>query len=127
MTWPCAFFRVSLPRGLYSSSEQPLATRLTASRIIVLTNLIALPFMPVTPGSFLLERHCTPACQEVQRKDYRITLSGCFVGKKRRWTALTAGRAVGTPDTNRTCDLPLRRGLLYPLSYRGVAGILLPA
>jgi hypothetical protein len=28
--------------------------------------------------------------------------------------------AVGTPDTNRTCDLPLRRGLLYPLSYRGV-------
>src|SRR3954468_23308200 len=25
----------------------------------------------------------------------------------------------GTPDTNRTCDLPLRRGLLYPLSYRG--------
>ena len=30
----------------------------------------------------------------------------------------------GTPDTNRTCDLPLRRGLLYPLSYRGVAAIL---
>lgn len=29
--------------------------------------------------------------------------------------------AVGTPDTNRTCDLPLRRGLLYPLSYRGAA------
>ncbi len=28
--------------------------------------------------------------------------------------------AFGTPDTNRTCDLPLRRGLLYPLSYRGV-------
>ena len=26
----------------------------------------------------------------------------------------------GTPDTNRTCDLSLRRGLLYPLSYRGV-------
>src|SRR6185503_3613705 len=26
---------------------------------------------------------------------------------------------TGTPDTNRTCDLPLRRGLLYPLSYRG--------
>ena len=26
---------------------------------------------------------------------------------------------VGTPDTNRTCDLSLRRGLLYPLSYRG--------
>ena len=26
---------------------------------------------------------------------------------------------LGAPDTNRTCDLPLRRGLLYPLSYRG--------
>ena len=25
----------------------------------------------------------------------------------------------GTPKTNRTSDLPLRRGLLYPLSYRG--------
>ena len=25
----------------------------------------------------------------------------------------------GTPETNRTSDLPLRRGLLYPLSYRG--------
>ena len=28
----------------------------------------------------------------------------------------------GAPDTNRTCDLSLRRGLLYPLSYRGVIG-----
>jgi MFS family permease len=27
----------------------------------------------------------------------------------------------GAPNTNRTCDLPLRRGLLYPLSYRGAA------
>ena len=26
---------------------------------------------------------------------------------------------IGAPNTNRTCDLPLRRGLLYPLSYRG--------
>ena len=31
---------------------------------------------------------------------------------------------LGAPNTNRTCDLPLRRGLLYPLSYRGDAGIL---
>src|SRR6185503_5313309 len=30
----------------------------------------------------------------------------------------------GTLDTNRTCDLPLRRGLLYPLSYEGGAQIL---
>ena len=29
--------------------------------------------------------------------------------------------AFGTPETNRTSDLPLRRGPLYPLSYRGVA------
>src|SRR5574340_514068 len=29
----------------------------------------------------------------------------------------------GAPKTNRTSDLPLRRGLLYPLSYRGVARI----
>ena len=27
----------------------------------------------------------------------------------------------GAPNTNRTCDLPLRRGLLYPLSYRGAS------
>lgn len=27
----------------------------------------------------------------------------------------------GALNTNRTCDLPLRRGSLYPLSYRGVA------
>ena len=26
---------------------------------------------------------------------------------------------VGTPCTNRTCDLPLRRGLLYPAELRG--------
>jgi hypothetical protein len=32
--------------------------------------------------------------------------------------------SYGTPDTNRTCDLPLRRGLLYPLSYRGADAIL---
>src|SRR3982751_845603 len=28
--------------------------------------------------------------------------------------------ARGAPDTNRTCTLPFGRGLLYPLSYRGV-------
>ena len=30
-------------------------------------------------------------------------------------------RRSGAPNTNRTCDLSLRRGLLYPLSYRGCA------
>ena len=33
---------------------------------------------------------------------------------------LTSG-SRGAPNTNRTCDLPLRRGLLYPLSYRGAS------
>ncbi len=28
---------------------------------------------------------------------------------------------IGAPDTNRTCDPPLRRGMLYPLSYGGMA------
>ncbi len=37
---------------------------------------------------------------------------------------LSRGIFFGTPDTNRTCDLSLRRGLLYPLSYRGVTMIL---
>jgi hypothetical protein len=26
----------------------------------------------------------------------------------------------GASDTNRTCDPPLRRGMLYPLSYGGL-------
>ena len=33
---------------------------------------------------------------------------------------IAGAERVGAPDTNRTCDLSLRRGLLYPLSYRGV-------
>ena len=32
----------------------------------------------------------------------------------------------GAPKTNRTSDLPLRRGLLYPLSYRGADHGILP-
>ncbi|MEY4928455.1 MAG: hypothetical protein RL279_194, partial [Pseudomonadota bacterium] len=30
-------------------------------------------------------------------------------------------RLNGALDTNRTCDPPLRRGMLYPLSYGGMA------
>src|SRR6267142_7274396 len=41
------------------------------------------------------------------------------------WFLWVDGRLRGTPDTNRTCDLPLRRGLLYPLSYRGAAARIL--
>ena len=31
----------------------------------------------------------------------------------------TEQKSGGAPRRNRTYDLPLRRGLLYPLSYRG--------
>ena len=37
---------------------------------------------------------------------------------------LSALLHLGAPKTNRTSDLPLRRGLLYPLSYRGGTRIL---
>jgi hypothetical protein len=30
-------------------------------------------------------------------------------------------KVFGALDTNRTCDPPLRRGMLYPLSYEGTA------
>ena len=29
----------------------------------------------------------------------------------------------GALDTNRTCDPPLRRGMLYPLSYEGICAV----
>jgi hypothetical protein len=51
----------------------------------------------------------------------------CAMRNKRSGTARAARAklakpwSVGAPDTNRTCDLPLRRGLLYPLSYRGAS------
>jgi hypothetical protein len=32
-------------------------------------------------------------------------------------------RDIGAPDRNRTCDLVIRRDLLYPLSYRGIVTI----
>src|SRR5678815_2815929 len=35
-------------------------------------------------------------------------------------------QCIGAPKTNRTSDLPLRRGLLYPLSYRGPRGAFYP-
>ena len=31
-------------------------------------------------------------------------------------------KKIGALDTNRTCDPPLRRGMLYPLSYEGSCG-----
>ena len=45
--------------------------------------------------------------------------------RQRKEATRTCGKGSGAPNTNRTCDLPLRRGLLYPLSYRGEASFLL--
>lgn len=37
------------------------------------------------------------------------------------WTGLRwSWNGAGASGTNRTCDPPLRRGMLYPLSYEGV-------
>jgi hypothetical protein len=33
---------------------------------------------------------------------------------------ISNGLKSGALDTNRTCDPPLRRGMLYPLSYEGI-------
>ena len=44
---------------------------------------------------------------------------------RKKWVTLCAKDSIesknGALDTNRTCDPPLRRGMLYPLSYEGVA------
>ncbi len=48
------------------------------------------------------------------------TLHGGLSGSTRR--PRTRRRVTGTPGRNRTCDLPLRRRLLYPLSYWGAEG-----
>src|SRR6185295_13817335 len=50
------------------------------------------------------------------RRTLSARVQGSIKAKNSYW--------LGAPNTNRTCDLPLRRGLLYPLSYRGVARIL---
>jgi hypothetical protein len=49
-------------------------------------------------------------------------VAGCTSGGA--GVAQTSSWRHGAPNTNRTCDLPLRRGLLYPLSYRGDERIL---
>ena len=57
----------------------------------------------------------------VERRD--SILRGGSGGGRRRGGGQRAvlRRRSGAPETNRTSDLPLRRGLLYPLSYRGDA------
>src|SRR5262245_12141917 len=68
----------------------------------------------------------TPAATNRQRANYSalpLCVATFWLPKSLAQSGLSppGDTAVrGTPDTNRTCDLPLRRGLLYPLSYRGV-------
>ncbi len=46
------------------------------------------------------------------------------VSRENKFSNVTFNKEkTGAPNTNRTCDLPLRRGLLYPLSYRGAGPI----
>src|SRR6266850_7640774 len=57
-----------------------------------------------------------------------LGVSGGFEGedrspRNRHYATLKMIEAPGAPKTNRTSDLPLRRGLLYPLSYRGAGPI----
>ncbi len=53
----------------------------------------------------------------VERDD---AIASWLLERERARATWTCGRRIGAPKTNRTSDLPLRRGLLYPLSYRGV-------
>ncbi len=60
-----------------------------------------------------------------------IALSGYFVSPRiaqfsfrKHWettrTVVEPRSSNGALGTNRTCDPPLRRGMLYPLSYEGI-------
>jgi hypothetical protein len=53
----------------------------------------------------------------------RVLYLQAFKSQMATGEALNVPFNGGAPKTNRTSDLPLRRGLLYPLSYRGVARI----
>ena len=92
---------------------------------IVITPVAADRISPVPNSQFSISRQeievsGSLALDDVLRETPGFTLF-------RRSGSLTANptsqgvslRGVGALDTNRTCDLPLRRGLLYPLSYEG--------
>src|SRR5258706_6229366 len=114
MTWPWALRSVSVPICFISTVVQPPASDARAR-----TMVIVLAFM---------EPDCTPLPQRTQSQsaqrfpDREIVLEARAV-RSRPATVDAAVGAAGTPDTNRTCDLPLRRGPLYPLSYRVVGDI----
>src|SRR5919201_6752679 len=96
---------------------------------------IALPPKPVKassttfPGRRAARKSATVSVFEISKPSLsnRMPRSKRVKSSKRRFqfrgravtVALRCRDTLGTPDTNRTCDLPLRRGLLYPLSYRG--------
>ena len=71
---------------------------------------------------------CWAGCRSVRNAHGAGALAAASLktAGSRKGLALGCRRecADGAPNTNRTCDLPLRRGPLYPLSYRGDARIL---
>src|SRR4051812_34470173 len=104
-----------MPSCLNSTVEQPLAARAIASSANVLVVLVSFMVRDCTPVDGWTQRQYL-TCQKTRKnRDLRPmngargTLNGCIY---------TSG-SLGTPETNRTSDLPLRRGLLCPLSYRG--------
>ena len=64
------------------------------------------------------------SCPVAARAAPNRARAGRFSAARRRGPARARLATIGAPDTNRTYDLPLRRGLLYPLSYRGAIAIL---
>jgi hypothetical protein len=63
-------------------------------------------------------------CRRVQLTGYKLVT---FIKQFQNLTILFIDHThmnTGALNTNRTCDLPLRRGLLYPLSYQGDGCIL---
>ena len=109
MTWPCEFFRRRLAERLVLQHRAAACRRvLRPSKIVLESSSCGAPLRWPTAG----QAGSAPA-----RSAARPRLDSAQA-------AALVVTAAGAPDTNRTCDLPLRRGLLYPLSYRGAAAIL---
>src|SRR5215467_13787913 len=114
MTCPSALRSGCTLTCFISTVEQPPAARPSARMVIVVAIRIFFPFQwPPRPPNGRTVR--SPS---IGRK----AIIPAHKSLKRSYIP-----TLGTPDTNRTCDLPLRRGMLYPLSYRGVGAILLGA
>ena len=67
----------------------------------------------LAPGNIGTERsNVTDLPQRFSRGASSVLLDHFF--------KITVFYKTGALDTNRTCDPPLRRGMLYPLSYEGI-------